>query len=234
MPEFLLLRFEGPMQSWGREAIDPSRPTGAFPRTSAIAGLLANALGWEHRDAQRTTTLQDRLRYAVREDRPPSRMWDFQTADLSTQSGWGRWGPTDPGGGSSDGTHIQRKEYLADASFLVALGLEDAAAPTLDELEAALRAPARPLFLGRKSCPPSGPIFRKRVTAESLFQALATQLIAQVDTPDDVRFWVDRRADEGWANSTTLEVWDRRDYETSRFGQARDVVSFRKSVLEES
>jgi len=218
------------MQSWGREAIDPSRPTGEFPRMSALAGLLANALGWTHRDAPRTTALQKRLRYAVREDRAPDRMWDFQTADLSTQSGWGRWGPTEPGGGSSGGTHIQRKEYLADAAYMVALGIDDAGAPSLGDIEDALRRPARPVFLGRRSCPPSSPILRARVSAASAYQALTTNLTGEVMDSESVRFWVDRRDDEGWSDAARSEVWDYRDFETNRFTRVREVISFRQPV----
>ncbi len=45
-------------------------------------------------------------------------------------------------------------------------------APTLAALEAALRQPERPLFIGRKGCPPSRPMLDRVVAAESLVAAL--------------------------------------------------------------
>lgn len=213
------------MQSWGQAAIDPSRPSDAFPRKSALAGLLANALGWWHEDAERITTLQDDLVYAVRQERAPTSLWDYQTADLSKQRGWGRWGPTEPGGAFAHGTHVLRKEYLADACFLVALGLEsDHAGVTLDMVERALAKPARPLFLGRKSCPPAGRILIGRRSGASALDVL-------LDYPSDhgegvaLRFWSEEAEAGSWADGSSREVWDRRDYPTGRFDRSRRISS---------
>lgn len=227
MPSYLSLRFDAPMQSWGGVAVDPRRPTDAFPRASAVAGLVANALGWRHRDADRTTALQDALDYAVREDRAWERMWDFQTADLSQLSGWTPWGPERPGGGSSEGTHILHKEYLADAMFTVALGLLDASPVGLDEVEEALARPARPLFFGRKSCLPSGPILTGRVEAPTAHAALRSLPLAEGDAAleDGVRIWVDAEASPVAGHAR--EVWDRRNFRTGRFDRMRRVVDIR-------
>ena len=60
--------------------------------------------------------------------------------------------------------------------------------PTLDDCAAALKEPARPLFLGRKSCPPSEPLVLEIVEAESLMGALAASpLTAAADRGDDGR-----------------------------------------------
>lgn len=228
MGTYLGLRFDAPMQAWGGVAVDPRRPSDDFPRMSAVGGLLANALGWRHGDADRITALQDSLDYAVREDRPPSRMWDFQTADLSQLSGWTRWGPESPGGGSAKGTHILNKEYLADAVFTVALGLAGVAPVSLDELEGALKHPARPLFLGRKSCIPSGPI----LVAGRVDAASAREALAMISPPQGVhrdeggrRTWYD--ADAHHDVHDVREVWDRRDYRTGRFDRMRRVARAR-------
>ena len=225
MPDFLLVRLEGPLQAWGDVAFDPRRPTRDFPSRSALAGLLANALGWEHRDGARTTALQDALRYAVREDVPPRRLRDYQTADLGRigAAGWTRWGMEKRGGGSSEGTQILEKFYLADASFLVALTLDDGAPVSLGEVAAALRRPARPLFLGRKGCVPSLPLLDERlhegaprearVTAETAYAALEAWPLA--DHPG---------AGPPAELAATAEVWDRRDFATQRFTGSRRVV----------
>jgi CRISPR system Cascade subunit CasD len=192
-------------------------------------------MGWRHRDADRTTSLQDSLWYAVREDRPPERVWDFQTADLSTQSGWGRWGPSKPGGGSSEGTHVLRKEYLADASFTVALGLHQASGEPpvdVDDLEAALRSPARPLALGRKACPPSDRILQNRISAKSPVLALAlVPVSSQVSAeggPVALRIWMDEADLPDGVRGQAREVWDRRNYRSSRFDMVRRIVVTRQ------
>jgi CRISPR system Cascade subunit CasD len=77
------------------------------------------------------------------------------------------------GGGASEGTHIRYRHYLADAIVTVALTLDPAdEEPSLRAVGEALRAPARPLFLGRKCCIPSGPVWLGETTAPSLRQAL--------------------------------------------------------------
>src|SRR5690606_25597918 len=72
MDSYLMIRLEGPLQAWGDVAVDGRRATRAFPSRSALAALIASALGWTYRDGARTTALQDAMRFAVREDRRPT------------------------------------------------------------------------------------------------------------------------------------------------------------------
>ena len=51
---------------------------------------------------------------------------------------------------------VTTRYYLSDAVFLV--GLESDDSVLLEALDAALRAPAWPLYLGRRSCPPTPPL----------------------------------------------------------------------------
>jgi CRISPR system Cascade subunit CasD len=51
---------------------------------------------------------------------------------------------------------LSYRYYLADAKFLVALGGDE---ELLGQLQQVVRAPRRPLFLGRRSCPPDEPIY---------------------------------------------------------------------------
>lgn len=229
MPDFLMLRLEGPLQSWGDVAFDPRRPTRPFPSRSALAGLLANALGWEHRDGDRTTALQDALRYAVREDVPPRLLRDYHTADLGRigAEGWTRWGIEKRGGSAAGGTQILEKFYLADGSLLAAITVHEDSPATLDALADALRKPARPLFLGRKGCPPSTPLLEGpgRVEAESPYAALARS--PRRDRPDAVslcRCWYSPGGGPEPAPGSVQEVWDRRDYMAQRFTGSRRVV----------
>jgi len=245
--EFLLIRLEGPLQAWGDVALDPRRPTRDFPSRSALAGLLANALGWQHMDGERITALQDSLRYAVREDRAPRRLMDYQTADLGRigRSGWTRWGIEERGGSAADGTQLLWKHYLADGSLLVALTLDGRAPVTLDDIETALRRPARPLFLGRKSCPPALPLLerpRHRVEAASGHAALAEAPLAEQprhyaqaryyrDTADrsasgivKLRCWYAPDDGPEAKPAQIQQIWDRRDFSANRFEGGRKIV----------
>src|SRR5205085_5460067 len=85
-----------------------------------------------------------------------------------------------------DSPHIRYRDYLADALLTVALSLRNPTEfPTIDELATALCEPARPLFLGRKPCLPSRPIFGGFVEADD---ALAAVRVAERpdgwDSPD--------------------------------------------------
>lgn len=175
----VILRLDAPLMSFGGVKVDERGPTELFPGKSLIAGLLGNALGYDHGDAVLLQRLQERLVYGARRDRGGRVVTDYQTADLGqdhlAHEGWtmrdrpeGR-----EGGAASQGTAIRLRQYLADALYTVVLRLEpDTEPPTLDDLERALQRPARPLFLGRKPCIPSRPILAGRLEAGTLLEAL--------------------------------------------------------------
>jgi CRISPR system Cascade subunit CasD len=98
---------------------------------------------------------------------------DFQTVQLAkNDQGWTTHGSPegrDGGSGTYLGPHLRWRDDTADERVTVALRLErEDESPTLDELAAALRRPARPLFLGRKSCLPARPIFEGFAEATDL------------------------------------------------------------------
>ncbi len=174
----LLLRFDAPLISFGGTVVDANNVTEDMPARSMVVGLLGNALGYDHRDVAALGDLQSRVRHGARCDRPGELLVDFQTVDLSQdflQHGWTTWGRREgrDGGSAASGTHIRKRHYLADAVYTVAVTLEPSEEePTLEDLLAALEAPARPLFLGRKACLPSHTIAGGIVNADSLFDAL--------------------------------------------------------------
>jgi CRISPR system Cascade subunit CasD len=54
-------------------------------------------------------------------------------------------------------TELTWRDYLCDASFLVVLQSEDET--LIEQMAEALQTPVWPVFLGRKSCPPTRPVF---------------------------------------------------------------------------
>jgi CRISPR system Cascade subunit CasD len=139
MPTTLLLQLAGPMQSWGFRSRFDNRDTGLEPTRSGLIGLLCAARG-----RGRDTDLSEfeQLQMGVRVDAPGHMAFDYHTA----QPIWR----------GSTATTVSERYYLADARFLVGLQADNKV--WLQDLEAALRDPVWPLFLGRKSLVPSLPV----------------------------------------------------------------------------
>lgn len=133
----LLLKLAGPLQSWGSSSRFSRRGTEIAPTKSGVIGMLAAAKG-----IRRTEPLTEllNLEFGVRLDQPGQILRDFQTAH------------------SLDGrtsAPLTYRFYLSDAAFLAAISGER---ELLDGLAEALNRPRFPLYLGRRSCPPAGPV----------------------------------------------------------------------------
>lgn len=219
MIEALTLRFDAPLMSFGGVIVDERGVTRLFPGRAMLAGLCANALGYEHRDFDRIQSLQNRIRCAVRCDRAGQTIEDYQTADLSQdflRRGWTTRGKVEERGGGSaaTGTHIRFRRFLADSIYTVALTLtESQQAPTLANLEAALREPARPLFIGRKPCLPSAPLLIGRLSGPTLLQALeGLPLSPRASQGNRFSAWWPADEDTDRPQSRLIPVTDDRDW----------------------
>lgn len=174
--KILMLRFDAPLMSFGGVMVDNYGVTTEFPARSLVAGLLANALGWDHAHADTTQRLQDGITIAARCDQAGEKILDYQTVDLGQsflREGWTTRGKFEKReGGNSVGTHIRYRHLWADRVMTVAVAVTDPACPTLEELAAALTRPTRPLFIGRKACLPASPIALGIVEATDVLEAL--------------------------------------------------------------
>lgn len=229
----LILRFDAPLISFGAVVVDQLNPIWRFPSTSMLAGLLGNALGWDHRDAVLLQTLHDRLRFAARWDAEPERLTEYQTADLGqsclVDTGWTTRGQREErkGGSAATATHQRWRDHWANGVATLAITLDGKDEPTIDTLEAALRAPARPLFLGRKTCLPGGPVLIGRRQASSVKIALEAEPLADIgprSRPDRISaLWP---LDEG-AGCHDEERYDLRDWaQNIHRGSRRYAVGF--------
>lgn len=161
----LILRFDAPMISFGSVIVDHHGFTDFFPGVSMLTGMIGNSLGWHHGDFKQLQTLQGRVDFAARWDVRPTKVIDYHTVDLGSSKmckpGWTTRGETEhrAGGPSAKyGTHQRYRHYLVDGLMTVALGLAEEGYPDLDVIKKALERPARPLFLGRKTCLPARPL----------------------------------------------------------------------------
>lgn len=130
----LLLRLAAPLQSWGSSSKFETRTTEKMPTKSGVIGLLAAALGYR-RDADLTEL--SALKFGVRADREGEDITDFHTAHAKKDS------------------YVTYRHYLTDAAFLAGFEGDE---KLLAKLEHALQNPVFPLFLGRRSCPPTLPL----------------------------------------------------------------------------
>lgn len=147
------------MQSWATQSPFAHRDTGREPSKSGVIGLLCAALGkprQEQKDDGHPTLHElSALRFGVRTDRDGTVMVDYQT--IGGSHGAQRSYAVGRADGSKGGAVESWRYYLADAEFLV--GLESSDDDLLGRIDAATQDPHWPLFLGRKSCPPSMPIW---------------------------------------------------------------------------
>ncbi len=185
----IFLRLEGPLQSWGDTSKFVMRRTMEAPTKSGIIGLICCAMGRDRQYVVQEPIPGEELRplasrlveqrkenaneprralvdllntlcMGVRVDRTGVHWWDYHSVGAAI-------GMTTAAGGvktEAQGTVIKRLEYLADASFLVALQGDPA---LIDTVAAALASPKWALYLGRKSCPPSVPLLCRPRDGES-------------------------------------------------------------------
>ena len=227
----LLLHLESPLMAFGGETIDQLGVTRRFPAASMLTGLFANALGWRRTQTLAHQNLQDRLVFAVRIDREPATRWpmrDFQTAQLNKKDrGWTTRGTPDKREGGPrtyDSPHIRQREYLADMVVTVALRLEpEGDPPDLDRLADALQQPARPLFIGRKPCLPSTPLFEGFVEERTALDALLAWPLSNAPLPGRRRrattsvqvIWSAHEEPRRTTPIRTYQITDQRNWESS-------------------
>ena len=171
----LLLRLAAPLQSWGGDCKFEIRKTQRAPTKSGVIGLLAAALGWK-RDNDEGLIRLNTLKFGVRIDRQGQNIVDYQSVH-------------------GEKTYITYRHYLSDAVFLAGLESEDIG--FLYEMENALKNPIFPLFLGRRSCPPTLPIVIG-IRESGLEQALTKEpaLIERLNATNSFRVQLETKDSE--------------------------------------
>ncbi len=233
MTRHLILNLESPLMSFGGETIDNYGVIRPFPAASMLTGLFANALGWRRVERERHQRLQDRLVFAARIDREQRRgldIQDFQTAQLAANDrGWTTRGtPEERAGGANtyNAPHLRYRDYHVDTRVTVALRLEpEEGETTLDSLRTALEEPARPLFIGRKPCLPSAPLFSGFSDGGTALEALLAYPMADHDAnrPMVRALWPDREGSPEIGANRTFMITDQRNWISGLHGGGRRV-----------
>ena len=134
----ILMKFAGPLQSWGVGSHFETRQTQRYPSKSAVIGILAASLGYRRHEDEKIQQLNN-LDFAVRIDQPGSTLRDYHIATKYKANG------------QVDRNYVTNRYYLQDAVFVVAISSEDN--QWIDEVEEALKSPYFQPFLGRRSLP---------------------------------------------------------------------------------
>ncbi|MFN8752238.1 MAG: type I-E CRISPR-associated protein Cas5/CasD [Betaproteobacteria bacterium] len=213
-----MLRLDAPLISFGGVVIDQINPVERFPGRSLLAGLFGNALGWDHRETSRLSRLQIRLRIAARWDAEPERWVDYHTVVLGQErlvdTGWTTRGRReDRGTGTAtSGTHQRYRHFWANGVATVAVALAGDDDPDIGVLQSALLNPARPLFIGRKTCLPASPLLLGRRETPSLREALCREPLADIGPRRRPKVIEACWPADDAAGADTVERYDLRDW----------------------
>lgn len=205
----VLLRLEGPLQAWGTQSKLGIRATDREPSKSGVLGLIGAALGMERDDDAMLASLRS-LELAVRIDRAGLLLRDFHTA------GGGRFRGRDYVVFGASDCIPSARYYLQDASFVVALSGDDG---FVERIGGALQSPRWPLFLGRRACPPSEPVFHSLIQGRAASTVRSAPLSPRRD-PGALRLVVEAFPGDGDAEpryDVPLSFADGARHYTSRY-----------------
>ncbi len=171
MKDYLILKLQGPMQSWGEHSFEGLRPSSFFPTRSAVLGLLGACSGIRRGDQAGQRKLAESLGLAVRIDnrklsgKKPKTLFHQKLTDYHTIKGARK----EYRGLKEHATIQTWREYLSDAEFTIVLWEKENAMPVLDKLAKDFKKPTFTPYLGRRSCPIARPLFEARVLSENEF-----------------------------------------------------------------
>jgi CRISPR system Cascade subunit CasD len=173
---YLIVRLAAPLMALQGPRIDGEPQSLPIPTRSLLAGLFGSALGYSRKDHARLQALQDDMRVAFVVHRAGVEISDYQIADLGKSYMRGPMWSSGTSiakreGSQIDGLRPQHRPYLADADMTAIVEIGASSPADANEILSALDEPARPLFIGRNSCPPTSRIAGHVMEAASLQEA---------------------------------------------------------------
>ncbi|WP_196161090.1 type I-E CRISPR-associated protein Cas5/CasD [Reinekea sp. G2M2-21] len=220
MKEYLVFRLYGAMASWGQAAVGGDRPTGLQPTRSALLGLLGAALGIKRDDEEALLTLQNSVRFGVKQCVPTTLVRDYHTTQVPSHSKK-RVHRTRASELREEklNTILSSRDYRCDGLWVVSVALTETAHYSLEQLKSALLNPVYALSLGRKSCPPSLPLMPTIAEFSGLKSALdhCFPALTRSDKEDALwlhksnqatYFWEGDAAEIDCERTLTFQPWD--------------------------
>jgi CRISPR system Cascade subunit CasD len=175
----LALRLKGPMQSWGFNSQFNRRDTALFPTKSALVGMCCAAMGIDRGSTKESEVLTRFAKTQLTCIEIPvtikgnpviaKRMQDFHTVGGATSSCGreelaNRFRTRDAKGNLKHDAVLTYRQYLNDEGFVA---LFDGDKSFLNQVATALQNPVWGIWLGRKACIPSAPLFAGLFPTES-------------------------------------------------------------------
>jgi CRISPR system Cascade subunit CasD len=174
---YLIFQLQAPLSAWGETAVGEYRPSASYPSESALIGLLAAALGIDRSDEDQHQALRAELSFAIGVQSAGRLLRDYQTAQVPGRVSL----KNRPHSTRCDelnmpkeelNTILSTRDYRQDAACLVAVQTKTDASFSLVDLAQAIQQPKFVLYLGRKTCPPSLPLWPQVIVAENALQAM--------------------------------------------------------------
>ena len=134
----IVMKFCGPLQSWGTGSNFETRHTDFYPSKSAVIGLISASKGFRRDDVSNLNRLNE-LDFAIRVDQNGNLMKDYHIARKYKKNG------------DFERTYVTNRYYLEDAIFTVAISHEDDI--FVDEILHALKKPYFQTYMGRRALP---------------------------------------------------------------------------------
>lgn len=174
---YLIFQLQAPLSAWGETAVGEYRPSANYPSESALIGLLAAALGIDRSDEDQHQTLRAELSFAIGVQSAGRLLRDYQTAQVpgrvSLKNRPHRTRRDELNMPKEElNTILSTRDYRQDAAFLVAVQTKTDSVFSLVDLAQAIQQPKFVLYLGRKTCPPSLPLWPQVIAAENALQAM--------------------------------------------------------------
>lgn len=157
----ILLKFSGPLQSWGTDSNFENRYTDKYPSKSAVIGMIAASFGYR-RDESELIDKLNKINFGVRIDQPGSLLRDYHIATKYKKNG------------DIDRSYVTNRYYVQDAVFVVGISSDDEM--LMESISHAIKNPYFSTFLGRRSLP-LNPDFYIKITDMPLIEALKTEKI---------------------------------------------------------
>lgn len=133
----ILLKFAGPLQSWGTSSHFETRMTDYYPSKSAVIGLIAASFGYRRDEDDKIQKL-NYLDFAVRVDQEGVLIRDYHIAQKYNSTG------------KFERSYVTNRYFLEDAVFVVAISSDDE--NWMDEIYEAIKNPYFQPYMGRRSC----------------------------------------------------------------------------------
>lgn len=140
----ILLKFAGPLQSWGTDSHFERRDTDRYPSKSAVIGMIAASCGFRRDEDDKINELNS-LDFALRVDQPGKLLRDFHIATKKRENG------------KVDRIYVTNRYYLQDAVFVVAIGSTNNL--LIEAISDSLKSPYFQPFLGRRALPLNADFF---------------------------------------------------------------------------